>query len=129
MFKRVSVVTSCGFATIMTDNRRIARNTLIVYVRLIVTTVIGLLTSRFVLQALGISDYGLYNVVGSIIGLFAFISASLSTTTVRFLNYEKGKPDGDMNRMFNICNVLHIGLAVFCFFSLKSAVYGISLIT
>ncbi len=115
MFKRVSAVISRGFATIMTDNRRIAQNTLIVYVRLILTTAVGLLTSRFVLQALGVSDYGLYNVVGSIIGLFAFISASLSTTTVRFLNYEKGKPDGDMNRMFNICNVLHIGLAILLF--------------
>jgi len=99
----------------MTDNGLIARNTLVVYVRLMVTTAVGLLTSRFVLQALGVSDYGLYNVVGSIIGLFAFISASLSTTTIRFLNYEKGKVDGDMNRMFNICNVLHIGLAILLF--------------
>ena len=94
------------------DNKRIAKNTIIVYVRLIVTTIIGLLTSRFVLQALGVSDFGLYNVVGSIIGMFAFISASLSTTTIRFLNYEKGKPDGDMNRMFNICNVLHLAMAI-----------------
>ncbi len=106
---------SRGFASIMTDNKRIARNTVVIYVRLIVTTAVGLLTSRFVLQALGVSDYGLYNVVGSIIGLFAFISASLSTTTIRFLNYEKGKPDGDMNRMFNICNALHISLAALLF--------------
>ena len=96
---------SCGFLNTMTDNRRIARNTVVVYVRLLVTTAVGLLTSRFVLQALGVSDYGLYNVVGSIIGLFAFISASLSVTTIRFLNYEKGKPDGDMNRMFNLPKV------------------------
>ena len=102
---------SLGSVNTMTDNKRIAKNTIIVYIRLIVVTLIGLLSSRFVLQALGVSDYGLYNVVGSIIGMFAFISASLSATTIRFLNFEKGKPDGDMNHMFNICNVLHIGMA------------------
>ena len=47
-------------------NKRIAKNTLIVYFRLLIVTIIGLLTSRFVLQALGVSDYGLYNVLGGI---------------------------------------------------------------
>lgn len=103
---------SLGSDSIMTDNKRIAKNTIVVYIRLVVVTLIGLLSSRFVLQALGVSDYGLYNVVGSVIGMFSFISASLSVTTIRFLNFEKGKPNGDMNRMFNICNVLHICMAV-----------------
>ncbi|WP_405277283.1 oligosaccharide flippase family protein [Methanobrevibacter sp.] len=94
-------------------NKRIAKNTAIVYGKLVVTTIIGLLSSRYVLQALGVDDFGLYNVVGSVIGLFAFISASLSVTTIRFLNFEKGKFHGDMNRMFNICNTLHILLALF----------------
>lgn len=93
-------------------NKTIAKNTIIVYVKLFVTTFVGLLSSRFVLQALGVSDFGLYNVVGSIIGMFAFISASLQVATVRFLNFEKGKQDGNMNRMFNICNVLHICMAI-----------------
>lgn len=94
------------------SNRRIAKNTLIVYVRLFVVTVVGLLTSRFVLQALGISDYGLYNVVGGVISLFAVIAGSMSSTTIRFLNIELGKPDGDPNRMFNICQMAHIAVAV-----------------
>ena len=111
MSRRAFAAMSLGSVNTMTDNKRIAKNTIIVYIRLIVVTLIGLLSSRFVLQALGVSDYGLYNVVGSIIGMFAFISASLSATTIRFLNFEKGKPDGDMNHMFNICNVLHIGMA------------------
>jgi len=96
----------------MDENKLIAKNTIIVYIKLVAVTIIGLLSSRFVLQALGVSDYGLYNVVGSVIGMFSFISGSLSVTTIRFLNFEKGKPDGDMNRMFNICNVLHIGMAI-----------------
>ena len=111
MSKRAFAAMSIGSNNTMTDNKRIAKNTVIVYIRLVVVTLIGLLSSRFVLQALGVSDYGLYNVVGSIIGMFAFISGSLSVTTIRFLNFEKGKPDGDMNRMFNICNALHIGMA------------------
>lgn len=94
------------------DNRRIAKNTIIVYLRLIVTTVIGLLTSRFVLQVLGVSDYGLYNVVGGVIALFAAIAGSLSGTTIRFLNFEIGKKDGDPNKIFNICQISHIVFAM-----------------
>ena len=93
------------------ENKTIALNTLIIYFRLFIVSFIGLLTSRYVLQLLGISDYGLYNVVGGVIALFSFFSASLSVTTVRFLNYELGKEDGDTNRIFNICNVTHMAFA------------------
>lgn len=97
---------------IVSNNKRIAKNTLIVYVRLFVVTAVGLLTSRFVLQALGISDYGLYNVVGGVIALFAVIAGSMSSTTIRFLNIEIGKKDGNPNRIFNICQVTHIAFAI-----------------
>lgn len=94
------------------SNKRIAKNTLILYIRIAVTMLVGLFTSRYILQVLGVSDYGLYNVVGSVIGMYAFISSSLSGTTIRFMNYEMGKEHGDVNRMFNICNFLHICMAV-----------------
>lgn len=94
------------------DNKRIAKNTLIVYARLVVTTIVGVLTSRFVLQALGISDYGLYNVVGGVIALFAVIAGSMSSTTIRFLNIEIGRQDGNPNKIFNVCQVTHIAFAV-----------------
>lgn len=93
-------------------NKRIAKNTIIVYIRLFVATIVGLLTSRFVLQALGISDYGLYNVVGGVIALFSVIAGALSGTTIRFLNFEIGKEDGDPNKIFNICQVTHIAFAL-----------------
>lgn len=93
------------------NNKRIAKNTLIVYVRLFIVTVVGLMTSRFVLQALGVSDYGLYNVVGGVIALFVVIAGSMSSTTIRFLNIEIGKPDGDPNKIFNICQITHIVFA------------------
>lgn len=92
-------------------NARIARNTAIVYIRLAFTMVIGLVMARLVLSALGAEGYGLYNVVGSVVAMFSFISGALSGTTTRFLNYEMGRPGGDENRVFNVCNVLHIACA------------------
>ena len=97
------------------DNIRIARNTVFVYLKLIVTILAGIITSRYVLKALGIDDYGLYNVVGSVVALFSFITASLAGTTQRFINVELGKPDGNPGRMFNICNVIHIYSAFILF--------------
>lgn len=80
--------------------------------RLFIVTVIGLLTSRFVLQALGISDYGLYNVVGGVIAMFSILAGSMSSTTIRFLNIEIGKKDGNPNKIFNICQITHIAFAI-----------------
>lgn len=94
------------------DNKRIAKNTIYIYLRILVTTLVGLLTTRYVLQLLGVSDFGLYKVVGGILGLLGIVSGALSMTTTRFINYEMGKKDGDVNRIFNICQYMHTGLAV-----------------
>ena len=83
------------------------------YVKLIVTTIIGLLSSRYVLLALGADDYGLYAVVGGLISLLNVLSVGMSTTTRRFINVEMGRPDGNLNRIFNISRLLHIGFAFF----------------
>lgn len=101
------------------DNRRIARNTLIIYINLFLNMAIGLISSRLVLQALGVSDFGLYHVVGGVALLLAFISGALSSTTYRFVNVEMGKPDGDVNRIFNVCRVLHIVIALTIFLLLE----------
>ena len=69
-----------------TANRRIAKNTGYMYVRLFTMTVIGLYTSRLVLEVLGVSDFGLFAVVGGVLAMFTFISGSLSKATARFLN-------------------------------------------
>ena len=97
------------------DNSRIAINTAFIYIRLVVVTIIGLYTSRLILNILGVSDYGLFSVVGGVLALFTFISSSLASATSRFLNIEMGKPDGDVNRTFNINVLLHIMLAVTIF--------------
>ena len=97
------------------NNKLIFVNTMVMYVRLIITTIIGLLTSRFVLQALGASDFGLYSVVGGIITMLGVVNTAMHTTTRRYINVEMGKPNGNMNRIFNISRLLHYGFAAFIF--------------
>lgn len=98
------------------SNKKIAKNTLFVYFRLFTTMLIGLYSSRIVLQVLGVSDFGIFSVVGGILGMFTFITASLGASTSRFLNVEMGKADGNVNKIFNVNQILHIILAVVILF-------------
>ena len=107
-------------SNIQNSSKRIAKNTLVVYAELFITIAINLALSRLVLQALGASDFGLYNVVGGVIAMFTFISSSLAVTTTRFLNFEMGKPDGDVNWIFNQSIVLHITFALLIFVLLET---------
>ena len=79
----------------MTDHsahtRRIAKNTLMLYIRMFFMMLLGLFTSRIVLEALGENDYGIYNVVGGVVAMFTVISGALSTAVTRFITYEMGK--------------------------------------
>lgn len=79
------------------SNRRIAKNTMLLYMRMILMTLIGIYTSRVILQTLGVIDYGLYNAVGGVIGMFNIVTSSLSTAVGRYLTYELGR--GDMKRL------------------------------
>lgn len=88
---------------------RIAKNTVIIYIRMAITIVVGLITSRLVLQALGASDVGIYSAVGSTVALVGVITSALAATTIRFMNIEMGKADGQPDRMFNICHTVHLG--------------------
>lgn len=101
------------------SKKKIAINTLIIYIRLVVVTLIGLFSVRFVVQELGASDYGLYNVVGSIIVMANTLGIALVTTTRRYINIELGKPDGDLQKIFNICVFVHALFAVFMFFIIE----------
>lgn len=73
------------------NTKRIAKNTLLLYVRMLFGMLVSLYTSRVVLQALGVEDYGIYNVVGGFVAMFSMISSSLSASTGRFLTYELGR--------------------------------------
>lgn len=74
-------------------NKRIAKNTLLLYIRTFVTMIISLFTSRLILDALGVDNFGIYNVVGGFVGMFSIISGSLSSSISRYLTYGLGKGD------------------------------------
>lgn len=74
-----------------TNNKRVAKNTLFLYFRMILIMLVTLYTSRVVLAQLGIKDYGIYNVVGGVVTMFAFLNNCMTTSTQRFLTFELGK--------------------------------------
>lgn len=95
------------------DNVRIAKNSLLLYLRMLVTTVIGLWTSRVVLDALGITDFGLYNVIGGVVALFGFVQHSLVNATSRYITYALGLGDKrHLNKVFSISIMLHAILCI-----------------
>lgn len=75
------------------NNKRIAKNTLLLYVRMFVMMFTALFTSRIVLQVLGETDYGIYNIIGGVVVLFSFLNSALLSATQRFLNFYLGKKD------------------------------------
>ena len=94
------------------NTKRIAKNTLMLYVRMLFSMLVSLYTSRVVLQALGVEDYGIYNVVGGVVAMFSLISNSLPASVSRFLTFELGR--GDMERLketFSTSLLIHLVLA------------------
>lgn len=92
----------------MDNNKKIAVNTIIIYTRLIIITLINVYLSRVVLDALGVSDFGLYNVVGGIVILINVLNSSMASTTYRYLAFELGKgTSGCTDRIFNTSFFIH----------------------
>ena len=97
------------------SNKNIAKNTMFLYFRMGIIMLVQLYTSRIVLNALGVKDYGIYNIVGSIIVAFNFISIPLSNATQRFYNYELGRNNiVNVNKIFNLSLIIY-GLIVVIF--------------
>ena len=80
------------------NNKRIAKNTLFLYLRMFLMMAISLFTSRVVLSTLGVSDYGIYNVVGGVVAMFGLLSGSITNSITRFLTFELGKEDYEQIR-------------------------------
>lgn len=98
------------------NNKRIAQNTLLLYFRMILLMLVTLYTSRVVLDALGESDYGVYNVVGGVVSMFSVLSGSLSSSISRFITYELGKGDKDrLKRIFSTSVNVQVLMAVLVF--------------
>ena len=97
----------------LTSNKRIAKNTILLYVRMFFVMCIQLYTSRVVLQALGVEDYGIYNVVGGIVTMFAFLNAAMNSSTQRYITFYLGKGDkSELQEVFSNCMFIHAMLAV-----------------
>ena len=84
------------------NNKRIAKNTLLLYGRMLITMLVALYTSRGVLNTLGVVDYGIYNAVGGFVAMFTMISGSFSSSFSRYLTYSLGQNDLDrLSEVFN----------------------------
>lgn len=102
--------------------KRIAENTLFLYLRMLFSMLVSLYTSRVVLNTLGIEDYGIYNVVGGFVAMFSLISSSLSVSTSRYLTFELGKRDERrLCEVFSTSMFIHGVLAVTVLFLSETA--------
>lgn len=100
----------------ISSNSRIAKNALMLYIRMFISMVVGLYTSRVVLNTLGVEDYGIYGVVGSVVAMLGFLNSSMAGATSRFITFELGK--GNLQRLkdtFSSSMIIHIGIAIVVF--------------
>lgn len=96
-----------------TNNQRIAKNTLMLYIRMLFTMLVSLYTSRVVLQTLGVEDYGIFSVVGGVITMFTFINSAMVSSTQRYLNFELATGNEDRLRsVFNTSVQIHALIAL-----------------
>ena len=97
----------------MADNKRIAKNTIFLYFRMILIMGVTIYTSRVVLDKLGVENYGLYQIVGGVVGIMSFLNGTMSIGTTRFLTYEIGTGNFDkLNRTFSTGVYTHVILAL-----------------
>ena len=95
------------------NNKRIAKNTLLLYFRMIVLMLVTLYTSRVVLDALGESDYGIYNVVGGVVAMFGFINSSMASATQRYITFALGRGDkANLQKVFSTSLQIHALISV-----------------
>lgn len=106
----------------MADNKRIAKNTIFLYFRMIIIMAVSFFTSRVVLDKLGVNDYGLFNAVAGVVGMLAFLNNTLAKGTSRFLTFELGNGNMDkLKRTFSTAFFSHIMLMIIMLVVLETA--------
>lgn len=96
------------------NNKRIAKNTLLLYFRMFITMAVTLYTSRIVLNVLGVEDFGIYNIVAGVIVLLSFMTSSLTQATQRFLSFELGRNDlAQFSRVFSTSLIIYLLFSAF----------------
>ena len=97
----------------MDNKKRIAVNSIFIFTRICIVSVVSLMVSRIVLDALGASDFGLYNVVGGIVTFLNVANGAMVSTTYRYLAFEVGKKDkGNPNKVYNTSSLIHACFAL-----------------
>ena len=98
------------------NNKRIAKNAIYLYLRMFFSMAVSLYTGRVVLATLGVMDYGIWNVVAGVIGMFSFLNASMAGCTNRFLSFEIGKKDEEgLQKVFSASLSVHLIIALVVF--------------
>lgn len=98
---------------VLSNNKRIARNTLFLYVRMLLVFFVNLFVVRIVLDSLGAEEYGLYNVVAGIVTVFSFLTSMMSSASLRFFSFELGRNDKlRLNQFFNVTCWCYVLLAL-----------------
>lgn len=96
------------------NNKRIAKNTAMLYFRMLLTMAVSLYTSRIVLNTLGVEDFGIYNVVGGFVTMFGFLNSAMASATQRFLAFEIGRKDTiQLRNVFSMSVNIHFLIAIF----------------
>ena len=105
----------------MSSTQNIAKNSLFLYLRMFLNMLVSMFTAGIVLNTLGISDYGIYNVVGGFVALFSFLNGSMSSATQRFLSFDLGKGDFiQLKKTFSTTVTIHWAIAILILFLLES---------
>ncbi len=103
-------------SNISANNKRIAKNTFYLYVRMIVLIIVNFYTTKVILENLGIDDFGLYNVVAGFVAMISFLNTSMTNSIQRFLNFEIGKgKDGNVNAYFETAILVQTLIIAFFF--------------
>lgn len=98
------------------DNKRIAKNTLLLYIRTLFVMLVSLYMSRVILEVLGVEDYGVYQVIGGLVTMFSVLSSALSTAISRFITFEIGREDKErLRRIFSTSVIIQAGLSALVF--------------
>ena len=101
------------------NSKRVAKNTLYLYLRTLLVMLISIYTSRIILDVLGIEDYGIYNVVGGFVSMFSVLSGTLTAASQRFLAFELGTNNPDVKTVFSTSVTIHLVLALCVFLLLE----------
>ena len=105
----------------MSSTKSIAKNSLFLYLRMFAGMIVGLFTAGIVLNTLGISDYGIYNIVGGFVSMFVFLNSSMSAATQRFLSFDLGKGNFfQLRKTFSTALTIHFGIALLIVIALET---------